>query len=656
MKLKVVHSTDGFDKPDGSSIADVSIGELVTSTGATQGDFVEVELSDQTHVWIKGDDLKPIDPAARIAADRASFVVECLVRERERNEIDGTGPWFVAADFLIARALIETTIANLAPLPNSLAAGPMLVTPKEWDRFLAEGGDPAAGLKADDYDRWLTQIKGAAYTMFSNARAFSKFQETKGVETKDSAFMPTYLDIFHTYLFDNAEAAVAVLNARNDDAAKDRKMDVLLGRIFSAADINTLLSTRPKYLGVPGQVKTVTEFIQSTETELRGALKVALDLIGQHAPDELPPVPDAPSVRRVTSIPVDVAKVPAGNPAPFATINTPLDKMFWPVITDDPQAMVVSYLNDTGQIVGLSGRRFFADRRNGERHHVGVDVFCMEGDVVVACAPGKIVAFYSFYRRPTTGEDTFALFVAHDGVVINYGEVRRSAREEFGWKIGDDVAAGQRIARVSGTDMIHFETYVPGVVQNSRWLKNDPRPPKLLNPTLLLLTLASGATRFDKSGGTSVANGSAKIKPAVGDPPQDDDLLTLARTIYGEARSQKEPSAGREAVAHVVMTRLAKKFRNAKTITDVCRAKMQFSCWNSNDPNKPIIEAANRGLNPVFDQCFAFAEQVANGQLDDNTGGATHYYSETIARPNWAKPPAKQTTQIGSHLFFKNVQ
>jgi spore germination cell wall hydrolase CwlJ-like protein len=60
--------------------------------------------------------------------------------------------------------------------------------------------------------------------------------------------------------------------------------------------------------------------------------------------------------------------------------------------------------------------------------------------------------------------------------------------------------------------------------------------------------------------------------------------------------------------------------------------------------------------DPVFDQCFTFAEQVANGQLDDNTGGATHYYSENIARPPWAKPPAKQTTQIGSYLFFKNVQ
>jgi spore germination cell wall hydrolase CwlJ-like protein len=656
MKLKVVHSTDGLDKPDGTSIADVNIGELVTATGATKGEFIEVELNDGTHVWLKADDVKPVDPAVRVAADRASFVVECIVRERERNEIDGTSPWFVSADFLIARALIETTIANMPPQPNSLAAGPMLVTPKEWGRFLAEGGEPALGLKADDYDRWLTQIKGAAYTMFSNARAFSKFQETKGVETKDSAFMPTYLDVFHTYVFDNAEAAVAVLNAHNDDAAQARHMDVLLGGILSPADFNALLSTRAKYLGVPGQVKTVSEFVQSTETELKGALKVALDLIRQHAPDELPTQPDAPTVRRVTSVPMDVAKVPTEDPAPFATINTPLDQMFWPVVTDDPQAMVVSYLNETGQIVGLSGRRFFADRRNGERHHVGMDIFCREGDVVVACAPGKIVAFYSFYRRPTTGEDTFALFVAHDGVVINYGEVRKNASEEFGWRIGGQVAAGQKIARVSGTNMIHFETYVPGVVQNSRWLRGEQRPPKLLNPTVLLLTLASGGTRVDKSGATSVANGSAKIKPAIGDPPQDDDLLTLARTIYGEARSQREPAAGREAVAHVVMTRLAKKFRNAKTITDVCRATKQFSCWNDNDPNKKVIEAANRGVNPVFDQCFAFAEQVANGQLDDNTGGATHYYSESIARPPWARPPAKQTTQIGSHLFFKNVQ
>ena len=655
MKVKLVRSTDGLERPDGTPLVELSINQIVTTTGVTKGEFIEVELSSGRHVWLKADEVKPVDPAARVAADRASFVLECFVREWERNEIDGTGPWFVSADFLIARALIETTISNMPPQPDSLAAGPMLVTPAEWARFLTDGGEPAKGLDADDYDRWLTQVKCAAFTMFSHAKAFSDVQQGNNVKAESSTFLPTYLDIFHTYLFNSAEAAVAVLKARNDDAAKDRKLDVLLTGILSAQDVAALLSTRSKYLGSPGVVKTVTEFIQSTEVELRGALKVAFDLIVQHAPDELPSEPNSPVIKRVAKVPTDVAPVPAANPAPFATINTPLDKMFWPIITDDPQAMVVSYLSNSGQVVGSSSRRFFADRRNGERHHVGVDIFCREGDVVVACAPGEIVAFYSFYRRPTTGEDTFALFVAHDGVVINYGEVRRSSRQDFGWNIGDQVTAGQKIARVSGTNMIHFETYVPNTVQNSRWLRGEARPASLLNPTMLLLTLASGASRTDKNGVTSVSNGSAKIKPAVGDPPQDEDLLTLARTIYGEARSQKEPAAGRQAVAHVVLTRLRKRWRGATTITQVCRSNRQFSCWNNNDPNKPIIEAANRGINPVFDQCYTFAEQVANGQLEDNTGDATHYYSETIARPNWAKPPAKQTTQIGSHLFFKNV-
>ena len=656
MKVKVIQSTDGFDKPNGAVIEDIVINEQVTTTGVTQGEFAEVTLNNGAVVWLKADVLKPIDPAARVAADRASIVVECIFRERERNEIDETRPWFVAADFLIARALIETTMANMPPQPDSLAAGPMAVTPDEWARFLKGGGEPAKGLKPDDYDRWLTQIKGTAYSMFFDAKAFSDFQQQKGVDPKDSKFMPTYLDVFHVYLLGSAEAAVAVLNARNDDALKNQKMDVLLGGISAPPKMDALQSRRAKYLGVPGQAKTVTEFIQSTETELRGALKVALDLVKQHAPDELPPEPADPSVKRVTSIPTDVASVPSNNPAPFATIATPLDKMFWPIITDDTQAMVVSYLNTDGKIVGRSGRRFFADRRGGARHHVGMDIFCREGDVVVACAPGKIVAFYSFYRRPTTGEDTFALFVAHDGVVINYGEVRRSAREEFGWKIGSEVAAGQPIARVSGTDMIHFETYVPGVTQNTRWLRGQARPQSLLNPTMLLLTLASAANRIDKNGVTSKATGSAKFKTEVGDSPPDADLLTLARTIYGEARSQKEPTAGREAVAHVVMTRLAMKFRGETTISGICKSRKQFSCWNDDDVNKKIIEAANRGINPIFDQCFAFAEQVTNGQLDDNTGGATHYYSETIPRPPWAKPPAKQTTQIGSHLFFKNVR
>ena len=113
----------------------------------------------------------------------------------------------------------------------------------------------------------------------------------------------------------------------------------------------------------------------------------------------------------------------------------------------------------------------------------------------------------------------------------------------------------------------------------------------------------------------------------------EEDLLTLARTIYGEARG--EPPAGRAAVAHVVMNWLRVRFRGDDTVTKVCRSRLQFSCWNLNDPNCRIIEGIRPGANQVFDQCCDTADQVMKGQLADNTGGAKHYYSVEIARPNW---------------------
>ena len=506
-----------------------------------------------------------------------------------------------------------------------------------------------------DRDDPQLQIFAAVFRMHADAKAISELRKKPGADPAEKPFIPTYLDLFHAYLLNSPKVASALIDAQNDDAAKNSKIDVLLNGSLTPAEVNALFATRLKYVGAAGVSKTVAEFVTATKNELADALKKAVDLVKQHAPDELPPAPSLPLVIPVVGIPGDVAQVPAGNAAPFATIDTSHGPVFWPVITADPQAMVVSYLNTAGKIVGQPGRRFFADRSNGTRHHVGMDVFCNEDDVVVACAPGKIVAFYSFYKRPTTGEDTFALFIAHDGVVINYGEVKKDARQEFGWKIGDTVTAGQRIARVSGTNMIHFETYVPGTVQNSRWLAGGARPPSLQNPTMLLLTLASVATCIDVHGNASVAAGSAQFQTATGRSLDDDDVLTLARTIYGEARSQKEPTAGREAVAHVVMTRVLRKHLGDNTITKVCRHNKQFSCWNLDDPNRPVIVAANRGANPIFDQCYAIAEQVAQNQLADNTGGATHYYSETIAPPNWAKPPAQRTTKIGSHLFFKNV-
>jgi murein DD-endopeptidase MepM/ murein hydrolase activator NlpD len=180
--------------------------------------------------------------------------------------------------------------------------------------------------------------------------------------------------------------------------------------------------------------------------------------------------------------------VPDGNPVPFAQ-STAATK-HWPVDTANPSRFVVSYQPVTGPIVGAPGRRFLAQRNSGGRFHVGIDLFAHRGDTVVAVENGRIVAFYEFYPS-SAGEMTFALLVEHANFVVNYGEVTGDSDTRFHWSVGDTVTAGQSIARVSTTDMTHFETYRLGTRRNQRWHPGEPRPPALLNPTAYLLALAS---------------------------------------------------------------------------------------------------------------------------------------------------------------------
>lgn len=182
--------------------------------------------------------------------------------------------------------------------------------------------------------------------------------------------------------------------------------------------------------------------------------------------------------------------IPKGNPIPFAPLS--ITGPQWPLITSHSQKFEINYEDVNGKLVGTrAGRRFLADRQDGKRWHVGIDLFCYEGDEVVAIGDGKIVAFYRFYTRPSTGEETFAIFVEHEGVVLNYGEVRADAQKKYDWMVGDRVTAGQKIGQVSGTDMIHFECYIPGTSSNQSWPKSATRPNRLLNPTQFLLDLAA---------------------------------------------------------------------------------------------------------------------------------------------------------------------
>jgi spore germination cell wall hydrolase CwlJ-like protein len=133
-----------------------------------------------------------------------------------------------------------------------------------------------------------------------------------------------------------------------------------------------------------------------------------------------------------------------------------------------------------------------------------------------------------------------------------------------------------------------------------------------------------------------------------------EDVLTLARTIYGEAAG--ESSAGKEAVASVVMNRV-RSSRYPNSAAEVCLQKSQFSCWNPDDPNFAKIKNLQPGTNPVFESCYEIAERAVKGLLHDATDGAMHYYADYIPEPSWVtnSPNAKLTAKIGHHLFYTGI-
>lgn len=129
----------------------------------------------------------------------------------------------------------------------------------------------------------------------------------------------------------------------------------------------------------------------------------------------------------------------------------------------------------------------------------------------------------------------------------------------------------------------------------------------------------------------------------------EDDVLTLARTIYGEARG--EDTAGKCAVASVIMNRYRSgKWFAGKSIAETCKKKWQFSCWNDNDPNRKKIENATR---EQLGECYEIAQKYISGEYKDFLCGACHYHTINTM-PKWAIGKSADF-KIGNHLFYKGV-
>lgn len=118
--------------------------------------------------------------------------------------------------------------------------------------------------------------------------------------------------------------------------------------------------------------------------------------------------------------------------------------------------------------------------------HTGVDLYCEEGQQVIAVEDGKVVAVEHFtgYEESPWWENTEAVLIEGESGVVLYGEITPSV------KMGDVIRRGQLIGTVKRvlkedkglpTSMLHLELYLPGTI-NSEWWVFD-RPKNLLDPT-----------------------------------------------------------------------------------------------------------------------------------------------------------------------------
>lgn len=131
------------------------------------------------------------------------------------------------------------------------------------------------------------------------------------------------------------------------------------------------------------------------------------------------------------------------------------------------------------------------------------------------------------------------------------------------------------------------------------------------------------------------------------------DLWTCAQTSWSEARNQG--SDGIAAVIHVMQNRgLYHQRWMGLSLSDICKAPWQFSCWNIGDPNRVKMMQITMG-DPIFVTCLELAVAVLSNKHASNVGKSCHYFVKDMPHPpKWADGKTPFIT-IGAHSFYENI-
>ena len=151
------------------------------------------------------------------------------------------------------------------------------------------------------------------------------------------------------------------------------------------------------------------------------------------------------------------------------------------------------------------------------------------------------------------------------------------------------------------------------------------------------------------------AKEAALIATLVGDLPQlpedHTELACLARNMHYEARG--EDSVGIAAVAGVTLNRVA-SHRWPDTICGVVYQDNGPQPWDCQfswtcDGKSDLADGDDMDL---YLATVRLAASIIVFEMEDRSGGATHYYAHELADPYWAAS-LTETKVIGGHTFLK---
>jgi hypothetical protein len=130
-------------------------------------------------------------------------------------------------------------------------------------------------------------------------------------------------------------------------------------------------------------------------------------------------------------------------------------------------------------------------------------------------------------------------------------------------------------------------------------------------------------------------------------PLNDDATRCLTEAVYYE--SAREPRAGKEAVAQVVLNRL----RDPVFPKTVCNVVYQGSSRRTGCQFTFTCDGS-LGRAPVarlWKEAQDVAEQALGGFVADEVQGALNYHADYVA-PRWSRSLVR-VTQIGAHIFYR---